>query len=109
MQYIYEFFLCLKVLSAKHLKTSSFLNRCKISTSANLSAPKAHLKSPSAVLNKFITGLFILSICIAAPACNRGTGCPAEEANTKTDKKGMPTSKSKSGLFDKKTTKKLNR
>lgn len=42
-------------------------------------------------------------------ACNRGSGCPSEEANTKTNKKGMPTSKAKSGLFDKKMTKKMGK
>ncbi|MCC6753588.1 MAG: hypothetical protein IT266_06345 [Saprospiraceae bacterium] len=40
-------------------------------------------------------------------SCNRGTGCPAEDANTKTNKKGMPTSKAKSGLFDKRTLRKM--
>ncbi|MBP8724650.1 MAG: hypothetical protein KBH75_01465 [Saprospiraceae bacterium] len=53
-----------------------------------------------------------LSICLVVfigvlTSCNRGTGCPAEEANTKTNKKGMPTSKAKSGLFDKKTLRKM--
>lgn len=56
-----------------------------------------------------ILSLFLLLILIAFASCNRGSGCPAEEANTKTNKKGMPTSKSKSGLFDKKTTKKIEK
>ena len=56
---------------------------------------------------KFIVYFFACMLILSA--CNRGTGCPAEEANTKTNKKGMPTSKSKSGLFDKKMTKKMNK
>ncbi|MBK8956359.1 MAG: hypothetical protein IPM34_12510 [Saprospiraceae bacterium] len=53
--------------------------------------------------------LFLTALCLLSFSCNRGTGCPAEDANTKTNKKGMPTSKAKSGLFDKKTTKKINK
>lgn len=51
--------------------------------------------------------LILIVLCLGFGSCNRGTGCPSEEAHTKTDKKGMPTSKAKSGLFDKKMTKKM--
>ncbi len=51
-----------------------------------------------------LMSLFIL----ISIACNRGSGCPSEDAQVKTDKKGMPTKKSQSGLFDKKTSKKMH-
>lgn len=51
--------------------------------------------------------LFLFCLVVGLTSCNRGTGCPSEEVHTKTNKKGMPTSKAKSGLFDKKMTKKM--
>lgn len=51
--------------------------------------------------------ILLVILCVGFASCNRGTGCPSEEAHTKTNKKGMPTSKAKSGLFDKKMTKKM--
>lgn len=57
----------------------------------------------------FFSIVFCVLFALLIGACHRGTGCPGEDAQVKTDKKGMPTSKSKSGLFDKKTMKKMNR
>ena len=51
---------------------------------------------------KLILLLFNVMGIILISSCNRGTGCPAEEANVKLDKKGNPRSKTTSGLFDKK-------
>ncbi len=47
----------------------------------------------------FLAFLFFSLINLS---CNRGTGCPAEEAKVRTDKNGNPKSKPKSGLFDSK-------
>ena len=53
--------------------------------------------------------LFFLFFAVFGTACSKKVGCPGEEAQVKLNKKGMPTSKPKSGLFDKKTTKKLEK
>ncbi len=62
---------------------------------------------------KKISIQLILVICViffaVGTACNRKTGCPGEDAQVKVDKKGMPKSKAKSGLFDKKTMKKMGK
>lgn len=52
--------------------------------------------------------LIALLIFVIFTACHRGSGCPSEDAQVKTNKKGMPTKKSESGLFDKKTSKKMH-
>lgn len=52
--------------------------------------------------------LLALFIFVIFSACHRGSGCPSEDAQVKTNKKGMPTKKSESGLFDKKTSKKMH-
>ena len=51
------------------------------------------------LLNILISGVLITFLSLS---CNRGTGCPAEEANTRVDKNGYPKGKTKSGLYDKK-------
>lgn len=55
--------------------------------------------------------IYIFSLCVlfSLVQCNRGTGCPAEDAHVKVDKKGNPKSKPDSGLFDKKTRKKMGK
>ncbi|MBK6543827.1 MAG: hypothetical protein IPO78_12680 [Saprospiraceae bacterium] len=58
--------------------------------------------------NNLILWLFCFSFCCFSFSCNRGVGCPGEDAQVKVNKKGMPNSKPKSGLFDKKTTKKMS-
>jgi hypothetical protein len=56
---------------------------------------------------------FFLLLCIVfiafGTACQRKSGCPGEDAQVKVDKNGMPKSKAKSGLFDKKTMKKMGK
>jgi hypothetical protein len=61
-------------------------------------------------IKRYQRSLFLLFFigCIAlGTACSRKTGCPGEDAQVKVDKKGNPKSKPKSGLFDKKMTKKM--
>ncbi len=49
---------------------------------------------------RYLVLMFLLIIPLLS--CHRGTGCPAEDAHVKTDKKGNPKGKTTSGLFDKK-------
>ncbi|MDQ3143190.1 MAG: hypothetical protein M3Q56_13185 [Bacteroidota bacterium] len=51
--------------------------------------------------------LVICSTSLLLFSCHRGTGCPGEDAQVKLDRKGNPKAKAKSGLFDKKTQKKM--
>jgi hypothetical protein len=54
-----------------------------------------------------IIGFFLL---LEGTACHRGTGCPAADLGPKVNKKGEIKGnkhKSKSGLFDKKMTKRM--
>ena len=51
--------------------------------------------------------MFFMLFIVFGVACNRKTGCPGEDAQVKLDKKGNPNSKPKSGLFDKRISKKL--
>ncbi|MBK9960980.1 MAG: hypothetical protein IPP06_06500 [Saprospiraceae bacterium] len=52
-------------------------------------------------LARFIfVGAFLSTVCMFS--CNRGTGCPAEDANVKVDKHGNPKRKASSGLWDSK-------
>jgi hypothetical protein len=50
---------------------------------------------------KHILGLFFIAfLLITAPACSRKSGCPAESAQTKTNKKGeYKATKATSGLL----------
>jgi hypothetical protein len=52
---------------------------------------------------------FLIFILVFSVSCSKKTGCPGEDAAVKVNKKGMPTSKPKSGLFDKKMTKKISK
>jgi hypothetical protein len=53
--------------------------------------------------------LFFVFLIALGCSGSKKSGCPGEDAQVKVDKKGMPTSKPKSGLFDKKTTKKMGK
>ncbi|MCF8244293.1 MAG: hypothetical protein K9J37_05765 [Saprospiraceae bacterium] len=50
-----------------------------------------------------VFGIAAFAILLTSSACNRGTGCPANEnVHVQADKKGRyPKSKTKSGLFPK--------
>lgn len=52
--------------------------------------------------------VFIIFIALGF-SCQRKIGCPGEDAQVKVDKKGIPKSKAKSGLFDSKTMKKMEK
>ncbi|MCI5083441.1 MAG: hypothetical protein MRY78_17210 [Saprospiraceae bacterium] len=52
--------------------------------------------------------LLFASITVSTTSCNRGTGCPTNELDVKTDRKGrMSTKKGNSSLFPKKMKKKM--
>jgi hypothetical protein len=58
----------------------------------------------------FLTLLIGFLLMIQGTACNRGTGCPAADLAPKINKKGeikVSKKKSKSGLFDKKMSKRM--
>ena len=57
----------------------------------------------------FLSFLFLLSaVSVTTSSCSRKTGCPANELDAKTDRKGnLSTKRGKSGLFPKKMKKKM--
>ncbi|MCC6816779.1 MAG: hypothetical protein IT267_10230 [Saprospiraceae bacterium] len=50
----------------------------------------------------FLISVLLVSLIFTNFSCNRGTGCPGEEAKVKLDRKGNPKSKPSSGIFDSK-------
>ncbi|NOT36965.1 MAG: hypothetical protein HOP11_06275 [Saprospiraceae bacterium] len=49
----------------------------------------------------FISVISIFFLCLLI-SCNRGTGCPAEDAKVKVDKNGNPKKRATSGIYDSK-------
>ncbi|MGB5024353.1 MAG: hypothetical protein WBO44_03340 [Saprospiraceae bacterium] len=83
------------------------VNACKISNSTLKLDITARKMEYFLMQIRTKIGLLAILIIVTFTACHRGSGCPSEDAQVKTNKKGMPTKKSESGLFDKKTSKKM--
>lgn len=108
IQYIYKNILCFKSFKFRLPSTGIGVNACKISNSTLILDKTARKMEYFLIQIRSKMSLLTLAILVVFTACHRGSGCPSEDAQVKTNKKGMPTKKSESGLFDKKTSKKMH-